>query len=72
MTITIKPKNKKEQARIKAILKATEIDFVEDIQDDDWWNEVSDAERESIELGLKDIEEGRIISNEDFLKSYGR
>ena len=36
MTITIKPKNKKEQARIKAILKATEIDFVEDIQDDDF------------------------------------
>ena len=30
MTITINPKNKKELARIKAILKAVEIDFVEE------------------------------------------
>lgn len=38
----------------------------------DWWDEISDAEKESIEEGLKDIEEGRVISHEDFLKSYGR
>jgi len=38
----------------------------------DWWDEISDAEKESIEKGLKDIEEGRVISHEDFLKSYGR
>jgi hypothetical protein len=30
------------------------------------------TQKGSIELGLKDIEEGRIVSNEDFLKSYGR
>lgn len=72
MTITINPKNKKELARIKAILKAVEIDFVEEIHEDDWWNEISDAEKELIELGIKDFEEGKVVSHEDFLKSYGR
>jgi len=73
MTITINPKNKKELAKIKAILKAAEIDFVEEINDeDDWWNKISDAEKEVIELGIKDFEEGNVVSHEDFLKSYGR
>jgi len=73
MTITINPKNKKELAKIKAILKAVEIDFVEEIDyEDDWWNKISDAEKELIELGIKDFEEGNVVSHEDFLKSYGR
>ena len=73
MTITINPKNKKELAKIKAILKAAEIDFLEEINDeDDWWNKISDAEKELIELGIKDFEEGNVVSHEDFLKSYGR
>lgn len=38
----------------------------------DWWDEISEAERQLIEEGEKDIEEGRVISHEDFLKSYGR
>jgi len=72
MTITINPRNKKELAKIKAILKAVEIDFVEEIHEDDWWNEISDAEKELIILGIKDFEEGNVVSHEDFLKSYGR
>ncbi|MCI3939378.1 hypothetical protein MQX03_19575 [Chryseobacterium aahli] len=72
MTITINPKNKKELAKIKAILKAVEIDFVEESHDEDWWNEISDTEKELIELGIKDFEEGNVVSHEDFLKSYGR
>lgn len=38
----------------------------------DWWDEISDAEKDSIEKGLKDADEGRVVSHEDFLKSYGR
>ncbi|MCU7617490.1 hypothetical protein NZ698_09805 [Chryseobacterium sp. PBS4-4] len=72
MTITINPKNKKELAKIKAILKAVEIDFVEEIHDDDWWDKISDAEKELIRSGIKDFEEGNVVSHEDFLKSYGR
>lgn len=41
-------------------------------EESDWWDEISDAEKELIEEGLKDIEAGRVISHEDFLKSYGR
>lgn len=38
----------------------------------DWWNEISDAEKKSIEKGLEDADAGRVVSHEDFLKSYGR
>ena len=72
MTLTIKPKNKKESEKEKAILKAIEVDFIEDSVENDWWNELSDSEKNSIEMGLKDVEEGRVISHEEVMKSFGR
>ena len=72
MTITINPKNKKESEKVKTFLKEIEVDFVEDNAESDWWNELSDAEKKSIEMGLKDIEEGRVISHEEVMKSFGR
>lgn len=71
MTITINPKNKKELAKIKAILKAVEIDFVEEI-DDDWYVELSDYQKKLIKEGEEDFKVGRVVSHEDFLKSHGR
>lgn len=70
MTITINPKNKKELAKIKAILKAVEIDFVEDSPEEDWYDELSEAEKKSIELGLKDIEQGRVVAHSEVKKLY--
>lgn len=32
----------------------------------DWWEELSPSQNENIELGLKDLEEGRTISSKDF------
>jgi hypothetical protein len=32
----------------------------------DWWEELSPSQKENIELGLKDLEEGRTISSKDF------
>ena len=72
MTITINPKNKKELAKIKAILKAVEIDFVEEIDNLDWYGKLSDYQKKLIEEGEKDFKEGRVVSHEDFLKSHGR
>lgn len=72
MTITINPKNKQELAKIKAILKAVEIDFVEEIHDEDWYVELSDYQKKLIEEGAEDFKEGRVVSHEDFLKSHGR
>lgn len=70
MTITINPKNKKELAKIKAVLKAEKIDFVEESPDEDWYEELSDTEKKSIELGLKDIEEGRVVAHSEVKKLY--
>ena len=45
---------------------------MEDTVETDWWNELSDSEKNSIEMGLKDVEEGRVISHEEVMKSFGR
>ena len=50
MTITIKPKNKKESEKIKAILKAIEVDFVEDTYDKDFVEKIQKSRLE-IEQG---------------------
>jgi predicted transcriptional regulator len=34
------------------------------------WESLSEAERKGIEEGLKDVEEGRTISYEDFMKKH--
>jgi len=70
MTITINPKNKKELAKIKAILKAVEIDFVEESPEEDWYDELSEAEKKSIELGLEDIKKGRVVAHSEVKKLY--
>lgn len=36
----------------------------------DWWNEISEEEKNSIDRGLKDAEEGRVISYEQFKNKY--
>lgn len=70
MKITIKPKSEKDQARIKAILKATDIDFLEDVQDENLWNKISDEEKKSIELGLNDAEDGKFKPHSEVKKLY--
>ena len=39
-------------------------------QKHDWWDELPDSVKESYELGMKDIEEGNMISVEEMLKKY--
>jgi len=36
----------------------------------DWWNEISEEEKNSIDRGLEDAEEGRVISYEQFKNKY--
>jgi len=36
----------------------------------DWWDETSDEAKESIERGLKDIQEGKVHSHETVRKTY--
>jgi predicted transcriptional regulator len=36
----------------------------------DWWTEISQAERDSIERGMKDISENKVINHSDVMKQY--
>jgi hypothetical protein len=36
----------------------------------DFWDEISDEEKASIESGLKDVRDGRVISHEVVKKNY--
>nr|MBS0037236.1 hypothetical protein [Saprospiraceae bacterium] len=37
---------------------------------DDWWDEISDAERTSIDRGLEDLKNGRVTPHEKVKKKY--
>jgi hypothetical protein len=39
--------------------------------DSDWWNTLSDQQKQGVEKGVKDIEEGRVTSHEEVKKKYG-
>ncbi|GHU56085.1 hypothetical protein FACS189411_05870 [Bacteroidia bacterium] len=45
------------------------VTFIDEPQTD-WWDTISDAERQSILRGLKDVEEGRVYSHEEVMKPY--
>lgn len=38
----------------------------------DFWDELSEAEKQSIELGIKDANEGLIIAHAEIRKKYGK
>jgi len=58
----------KDQSII-AKLKKLQADY---IGSGDWWDELNQEEKESIERGLKDIEEGRVHSHETVQEIYGK
>jgi len=36
----------------------------------DWWDDLSDYEKNEIELGLNDLDDGKRISSEEFWKKF--
>ncbi len=38
-------------------------------QDKDWWDDLSDAQKQHIKEGIEDEENGRVISSEKFWKN---
>ena len=38
----------------------------------DWWNEITDEEKASIEKGVEDEKAGRIIPHSEVKKEYGK
>lgn len=61
-----------KQSLIEWISKLEDESIIEDIKmlrensvnGKDWWDELSDDQKKSIERGLKDAEEGRVVSYE--------
>jgi len=39
-------------------------------EETDWWDNISDAEKTSINRGLKDLEEGRYVDHSEARKHY--
>ena len=37
----------------------------------DWWNDLTEQQTQGIQRGLKDIDEGRIVSHEEVKRKYG-
>jgi hypothetical protein len=37
----------------------------------DWWDDLTEEQKQGIQRGLKDIEEGRVVSHEDVKRKYG-
>ena len=47
------------------------LDAIENLilnRDKDWWDTISDAEKEAIDQGLGDIANGRLTSHEEVMK----
>jgi len=40
-------------------------------KNNDWWNDLTKQQLQGIQRGLRDIDEGRVISHEDIKKRYG-
>lgn len=45
-------------------------EILEEKKSEDFWHTISDAERESIEKGLKDLEEGRVFPHSEVRRLY--
>ena len=40
------------------------------VQETDWWNEIGEEEKVSIEKGLKQLDQGKGIPHEEVVKKY--
>ncbi len=48
------------------------LKIVKDLDDEgDWWNELTEEQKQSIERGLNDIEAGRLFSHDAVKAKYG-
>ena len=71
----------KEALKLELIKWLSELDDSETIEylrivkesctTDDWWNDLTEEQKQSIDRGIEDIENGRVTSHEDVVKKYG-
>jgi predicted transcriptional regulator len=46
------------------------IAFLKKQEEEDWWDSTSEAEKKSINQGLRDAEDGKLIDHEEAKKIY--
>ncbi|MCD6010425.1 MAG: hypothetical protein K0Q79_287 [Flavipsychrobacter sp.] len=46
--------------------------MLEEDRNDDWWDEISEEQKASIERGIKDMEAGNTTSHADMVKLYSK
>ena len=54
-----------DERTIKMVFAMLEVDAQKD-----WWDDVSDSAKNSIDRGLKDIEMGNVTPHEEVMKKY--
>lgn len=47
------------------------LKLVKESRNHDWWIDLTEQQIQGIQRGLKDIDEGRIVSHEDVKRKYG-
>jgi hypothetical protein len=48
------------------------IKVIKEHENTDWWDIISEAEREAIKQGLNDLENGKTLKHEDVKNIYGK
>ncbi len=59
-----------EQTNDMKVLEAIRVLLQKNIQDHDFWDQLTDFQKESIEKGLTQIEQGKTIAHEEVMKQY--
>ena len=54
-----------DEKTIKMVFAMLEVDA-----EKDWWDDISDEAKKSVERGLQDIENGRVTPHEEVMKRY--
>ncbi len=78
MNTELQIQNKKLEL-IQWLSTIEDLKFLEKISDlilsekkEDWWNEISDAEKKAIEKGIEQADSGKLNSHSKARKIYGR
>lgn len=56
-----------DEKTIKMIYAMLEVDA-----QNDWWNDLSEPAKNSIQQGLKDVENGKVIPHKEVMKKYNK
>lgn len=69
-TILIDDNSYEGKAFIELLKKMSFARVLGEEQENEWWNTISEKERQAIDKGLADIEAGKIIPHNEMRKRY--